>query len=127
LGKRSLKYLDYGKVAATFVDLETGRAVRVVARDDSRAKAKAMFPALADSSQAQLKAYKLMENDELFNLEAVRVKLKPEDLPGRPRSRVTCEQCGEGVNDGRERRLGDRVLCRSCAGEKYYEQVTSDE
>jgi len=84
LGKRSLKFLDYGKVAATFVNVETGRAVRVVARDDSRAKAKAMFPALTDSSQAQLEAYKLMENEDLFNLEAVRVKLKPEDLPDAP-------------------------------------------
>jgi formylmethanofuran dehydrogenase subunit E len=121
LGKRSLKFLDYGKVAATFVNLETGRAVRVAARDDSRAKAKAMFPAITDASQAQLEAYKVMENTELFNLEAVRVKLKPEDLPGCPRSRVTCAQCGEGVNDGRERRRGDRVLCRSCAGESYYE------
>jgi formylmethanofuran dehydrogenase subunit E len=127
LGKRSLKYLDYGKVAATFVDLETGRAVRVAARDDARAQAKAMFPAMSDPSQAQLEAYKVMENDDLFSLQAVRVKLKPEDLPGRPRSRVTCAQCGEGVNDGRERRRGDRVLCRSCAGERYYEEVTSDE
>jgi len=127
LGKRSLKYLDYGKVAATFVDLETGRAVRVAAREDARAKAKAMFPATTDSSQAQLEAYKVMENDDLFILQAVRVKLKPEDLPGRPRSRVTCAQCGEGVNDGRESRQGDRVLCRSCAGERYYELVTSDQ
>jgi formylmethanofuran dehydrogenase subunit E len=123
LGKRSLKFLDYGKVAATFVDLETGRAVRVAARDEARAKAKAMFPAMADSSEAQLEAYKVMENDDLFILQAVRVKLKPEDLPGRPRSRVICARCGEGVNDGRERRLGDRVLCRSCAGESYYEVV----
>jgi len=127
LGKRSLKFLDYGKVAATFVDLESGRAVRVAARDDSRTKAKAMFPAISDASQAQLEAYKVMENDDLFNLQAVRVKLKPEDLPGRPRSRVPCAQCGEGINDGRERRLGDRILCRSCAGERYYEPVTSDE
>jgi formylmethanofuran dehydrogenase subunit E len=126
LGKRSLKFLDYGKVAATFLDLETGRAVRVAARDDARAKAKAMFPATADASQAQLEAYKVMEDDDLFILQAVRVKLKPEDLPGRPRSRVICAQCGEGVNDGRERRLGDRLLCRSCAGERYYELVTSD-
>jgi formylmethanofuran dehydrogenase subunit E len=126
LGKRSLKFLDYGKVAATFVDLETGRAVRVAARDDARAKAKAMFPAIADASRAQLEAYKVMESDDLFDLQTVRVKLKPEDLPGRPRSRVTCAQCGEGVNDGRERRLADRLLCRSCAGESYYELVTSD-
>ena len=126
LGKRSLKFLDYGKVAATFVDLDTGRAARVAARDDARAKAKSMFPEMSDAAQAQLEAYKLMENEELFNLQAVRVALKPEDLPGRPRSRVACAQCGEGVNDGRELRLGDRVLCRSCAGEEFYE-VTSGE
>jgi formylmethanofuran dehydrogenase subunit E len=127
LGKRSLKYLDYGKVAATFVDLETGRAVRVAARDDARARAKAMFPAITDSSQVQLEAYKVMEDDDLFILQTVRVELKPEDLPGRPRSRVVCAQCGEGVNDGRERQRGDRLLCRSCAGERYYELVASDE
>jgi formylmethanofuran dehydrogenase subunit E len=127
LGKRSLKYLDYGKVAATFMDLETERAVRVAACDDARAKAKAMFPAMADAAQAQLEAYKVMEDDDLFILQTVRVKLKPEDLPGRPRSRVTCAQCGESVNDGRERRVGDRLLCRSCAGERYYELVTSDD
>ena len=124
LGKRSLKYLDYGKVAATFVDLETNRAVRVVARDDSRGKAKMMFPELADPTKQQLEAYKVMEDTELFTLHAVRVKVKPEDLPGRPRSRVSCEQCGEGVNDGRERRVEGRVLCRNCAGESYYDEVS---
>ena len=127
LGKRSLKYVDYGKVAATFVDLENNRAVRIVARDDSRQKAKAMFPALADPHQAQLEAYKMMDDEDLFLLKSVRVKLRPEDLPGRPRSRVTCEQCGEGINDGRERQVDGRILCRSCAGESYYEAVTSDE
>lgn len=127
LGKRSLRYLDYGKVAATFVDLETGRAVRIVARDDSREKAKTMFPELAEPYKQQLEAYKVMVDTDLFTLRPVRVKLKPEDLPGRPRSRVVCDQCGEGINDGRERRLMGRVLCRCCAGESYYEQLTSDE
>jgi len=127
LGKRSLKFVDYGKVAATFVDMETQHAVRVVAREDSRSKAKSMFPELADESKRQLEAYKVMNDSELFIITPVKVSLKSEDMPGRPRSRVACEECGEGVNDGRERRLGGRVLCRSCAGESYYEQVTSDE
>ena len=127
LGKRSLKYLDYGKVAATFVDLETHRAVRVAARDDARAKAKGMFPGLADLSQQQLEAYKVMGDADLFTVHWVRVKLTPEDLPGRPRSRVTCEQCGEGINDGRDQRVEGRILCRNCAGESYYEIVTSEE
>jgi formylmethanofuran dehydrogenase subunit E len=126
LGKRSLKYLDYGKVAATFVDLEAQQAVRVAARDDSRVRAKSMFPELSNPSQQQLEAYKAMDDQDLFVLQAVRVKIKPEDLPGRPHSRVTCEQCGEGVNDGRERQVSGRVLCRNCAGESYYEAVTRD-
>lgn len=123
LGKRSLKFMDYGKVAATFADLESGRAVRIVARDDSRARAKAMFPELADPSRQQLEAYKVLPDSELFTLERVRVKLVPQDLPGRPRSRATCEACGEGVNDGRERRVEGRVLCRNCAGESYYQRL----
>jgi formylmethanofuran dehydrogenase subunit E len=121
LGKRSLKYLDYGKVAATFVDLETGRAVRVAARDEARAKAKGMFPELSDPYKQQLEAYKVLDDADLFTLERVRVNVDSKDLPGRPRSRVACDECGEGINDGRERRVDGRILCRSCAGESYYE------
>ena len=127
LGLRSLKYFDYGKVAATFVDLEAEHAVRVVARDDSRERAKAMFPGLAQPSKQQVEAYKVLPDSELFVVRPVRVNLKPEDLPGGPRSRVTCQQCGEGVNNGRERRVKGRILCRSCAGEGYYGEVTSDQ
>jgi formylmethanofuran dehydrogenase subunit E len=124
LGRRSLKFLDYGKVAATFADLESGRAVRVVARDDSRLRAKAMFPEQANPHRQQLEAYKVMPDTELFEVRPVRVKFRPEDLPGRPRSRVACERCGEGINDAREVRAADgRVLCRSCGGECYYEAV----
>jgi len=126
LGKRSLKFLDFGKVAATFVDVETNRAVRVVAREDAREKARGMFPEVSEPYQQQLAAYQAMADADLFIIQPVRVKLSPNDLPGRPHSRATCEQCGEGVNDGRERRVNGRVLCRSCAGESYYERVTSD-
>jgi formylmethanofuran dehydrogenase subunit E len=126
LGRRSLKFMDFGKVAATFVDLETSRAVRVLARDDSRAKAKTMFPELADAHRQQLQAYKVMDDAELFEIRPVQVNLKDGDLPGGARSRVACEQCGEGINNGRERNIAGRVLCRHCAGERYYE-VTSDE
>ena len=123
LGRRSLKFMDYGKLAATFVDFGTRRAVRVVARDDSRAKARDMFPELADPHRQQLEAYKMMDDAELFTHYPVRVNLKAEDLPGRPRSRVTCQQCGEGINDGRERNVQGRILCRHCAGECYYEKI----
>jgi formylmethanofuran dehydrogenase subunit E len=123
LGKRTLKFLDHGKVAATFADLESGNAVRVVARDDSRAKAKDLFPELSEPHQRQLAAYKVMNDVDLFTLHRVRVKVAPQDTPGRPRSRVACEKCGEGINDGRERSINGRTLCRSCAGESYYEPL----
>ena len=127
LGARSLKFVDYGKVAATFVNLETQKAVRVLARDDSRLKAKTMFAELRAPYRQQLEAYKVMDDGDLFTVRPVRVKLRSEDLPGRPRSRVVCEQCAEGVNHGRERAVNGRILCRSCAGESYYEAVASDE
>ena len=126
LGKRSLKFMDYGKVAATFVDLETQRAVRVLARDDARERARTMFPELSDPHEQQLRAYKVLDDWDLFVLQPVRVNLNPEDLPGGARSRVACSQCGEGINAGREVHVSGLVLCRSCAGEGYYEKVTSE-
>ena len=121
LGRRSMKYLDYGKVAATFCDLETNRAARVSARDDSRLRAKALFPELASPKRQQFEAYKVMSEAELFGVRRVRVKLRAEDLPGHPRSRVNCEKCGEGINDGREVLADGGVVCRACAGDCYYE------
>jgi formylmethanofuran dehydrogenase subunit E len=105
--------------------LETQKAVRVFARDDSRLKAKTMFAELHAPYRQQLEAYKVMDDADLFAVRPVRVTLKPEDLPGRPRSRVVCEECREGVNDGRERTVNGRFLCRSCSGESYYEAVGS--
>jgi formylmethanofuran dehydrogenase subunit E len=126
LGRRSLKYIDYGKVAATFVDLKTGAAVRICARDDSRLKAKEMFPEIAKPYRQQLEAYKMMDDADLFTVQNVTVQIAPEDLPGGPRSRVACDSCGEGINNGREVRREGRVLCRACAGDPYYNVVPAE-
>lgn len=120
LGKRTLKFLDYGKVAATFLNLETGEAVRVVARDDSRDAVRNYAPPELDKSEAQLYAYKVMPDEELFTLTHVRVEVSDMDLPGRPLKRVACDDCGEGVNDGREVLRAGRTLCKSCADGAYY-------
>ncbi len=122
LGKRALKYVDYGKVAATFVDLETGRAVRVVAKEGSKQRAREMFPEL-DKEQGQREAYRVLPEEELFEKQWVRVKLDEKDLPGYRGPRVTCSKCGEGINFGRERILNGKALCRACAGESYYERL----
>ena len=120
LGHRTMKFMDYGKMAATFLNLETSRAVRVFAREDSREKAKVCFPDEEDKYKAQLEAYKIMTDEELFDIMEVEITMKPEDMPGRPQRRVKCDACGEYVQDMREITKGDRTLCRSCANGGYY-------
>jgi formylmethanofuran dehydrogenase subunit E len=120
LGKRALKFRDFGKVAATFCDLKADRAVRVVAKESSKQRAKQMYPQIADKNQQQMKAYREMPDEELFETQWVQVEVGSEDLPGYKAPRVTCEDCGEGVNFRREVNRDGRVLCRACAGERYY-------
>jgi formylmethanofuran dehydrogenase subunit E len=123
LGKRTLKYYDYGKLAATFLNTKSGEAVRVVARDSSRDAADAAFPDIENKYARQLNAYKLLPDDELFTVERVKISVALEDQPGRPVSRVICEQCGEGVNDRREIVRDGRTLCRACADGGYYTRL----
>lgn len=120
LGHRTMKFLDYGKMAATFVNLETGCSVRIVAREESKRLAKAYFPQIEDKYRCQLEAYKVMSDEELFSIEEVHVSIQPQDMPGRPLSRVRCELCGEHVQDRREVERDGSVLCRACAGGGYY-------
>lgn len=123
LGKRALKFLDWGKVAATFVDLQTGRGIRIVAKESAKQKAREMFPE-QDKELAQQKAYRVMPDEELFEKQWVRVEVKPEDLPGFKGPRVVCAECGEGINFKREVVREGRTLCRACAGERYYESAS---
>jgi formylmethanofuran dehydrogenase subunit E len=121
LGKRALKFRDWGKVAATFVDLESGRAVRVVARESSKQIAQEMHPELASKNEQQMRAYREISDTDLFEIQNVRVKVLPEDLPGYRGARVVCAECGEGINFRREIVRDGRTLCRACAGERYWE------
>jgi formylmethanofuran dehydrogenase subunit E len=124
LGKRSLKFLDYGKVAATFLNTENEHAVRIVARDESRLLADEQFPEVESRKERQMRFYREAKIEELFKIERVRVLLDDLDRPGHTRTRVVCAGCGEGVNNGREVTSADGVnLCQSCAGGAYYEKV----
>ncbi|WP_297055956.1 FmdE family protein [Thermosulfurimonas sp.] len=120
LGKRSLKFYDYGIMAATFLNLETGKAFRVLAREEAREKARKYFPHISDRYRQQLEAYRVMSEEELFEVQEVEVQVSEFDLPGRPRRRVRCEACGCWVQDGRDREVGGRVLCPPCAEGGYF-------
>jgi len=123
LGKRALKFRDWGKMAATFVDLETGKAVRVAATESSKALAKAMHPELESKNQQQMRAYQEMGDDQLFNVQWVKVDLPPEEFPGYKGERIVCAECGEGISYHREVSREGKVLCRGCAGERYWKRL----
>jgi len=123
MGKRALKFRDFGKVAATFCDLEGNRAVRVVAKESSRQRARELHPEIPEKNRQQMLAYREMPDQELFDAQWVRVRIGPQDLPGYKGPRVVCAVCGEGVSFGREVQRDGVALCRSCAGESYYEPI----
>lgn len=124
LGRRSLKFFDYGKVAATFLNTETGEAVRILALDEARSLADERYPLIESKKERQLRAYREAADDELFKVSNVRVQYDGSDMPGAKRSRIMCEQCSEGINDGREVKAADgRKLCRPCALGGYYREV----
>ena len=123
MGKRALKFRDFGKVAATFCDLQADRAVRLVARESSKQRAREMYPEIADKNAQQMRAYREMPAAELFGHQWVRVRVGPEELPGYKAPRAVCAECGEGVSFKREVVRDGRVLCRACAGERYYEPL----
>lgn len=120
LGKRALKFRDWGKMAATFVDVTSGKAIRVVARESSKALARQMHPEIENKNQQQMLAYREMSDDDLFTTQWVKVDLPPEEFPGYKGERIVCSQCGEGINFRREVRRDGKILCRACAGESYY-------
>lgn len=125
LGKRALKFRDWGKVAATFVDVTTGRAIRVAAKESSKTVARQMHPEIENKNRQQMLAYREMSDKDLFTTEWVKVDLPPEEFPGYKGERVACDECGEGINFHREVRREGKILCRACGGESYYRPLTS--
>jgi formylmethanofuran dehydrogenase subunit E len=115
LGKRTLKFKDWGKMAATFVDLATDQGVRIVALEGSRELARELFPHIESKSAQQMQAYRELPDEKLFRIERVQVQVDPAELPGYKAERVICERCGEGVNFGRYEVVAGQRLCLSCA------------
>jgi formylmethanofuran dehydrogenase subunit E len=150
LGKRALKFRDWGKMAATFIDLAGAipapntaipegapfkpdfglsgfatahyyKAIRIAAKESSKKLAREMHPEIENRNQQQMLAYREMKDDDLFSTQWVKVELPAEEFPGYKGERIVCAECGEGINFRREVERDGRVLCRACAGERYYE------
>jgi len=127
LGKRSMKWLDFGVMAATFVNLESGQAFRIVAREEARGLSEKYHPEIEDKYARQLAAYRIMPESELFTVQAVKIEIPAADLPGRPQRRVQCTQCHDWVQDCREVEKDGQPICRACAGQRYYTVIEQGE
>ncbi len=130
VGKRALKLRDWGKMAATFIDLDAQLApneykgIRVVALEGSKQRARELYPEL-DKNEAQMRAYRELPNDELFSEQWVRVPLAPSEFPGYKGERLACSRCGEGINFDRFVERDGQRLCLPCAepSSLYYQPL----
>jgi len=122
LGKRALKFRDWGKMAATFVDLSSGKAIRIVALESSKQRARELFPGIENKNAQQMQAYREMPDADLFGEEWVEVELGPREMPGYRGERVACARCGEGINYDRYVERNGEKLCIACAypEQRYY-------
>ena len=126
LGKRALKFRDWGKMAATFIDLPSGRALRIAARESSKARARELYPEIENKNQQQMRAYRDLPDEELFTEEWVDVTLDAKEFPGYKGERIACDNCGEGINYDRFIRRDGNTLCLACAApeERYYRPLS---
>jgi formylmethanofuran dehydrogenase subunit E len=130
LGKRALKFRDWGKMATTFIDLAQDdssqrRAIRIAARESSKELARTLHPEIGNKNQQQMLAYREISDADLFTEEWVRVTLPPKEFPGYKGDRLACAKCGEGINYDRfVERDGER-LCYACANpeDRYYQPL----
>ncbi|MBB5317191.1 FmdE family protein [Tunturibacter empetritectus] len=139
LGKRAIKFRDWGKMAATFVDLTSPltpqgdtpvfKALRIAALESSKQRARELFPHIENKNEQQMRAYRELPDEDLFHEEWVAVPIHSREMPGYKSARITCAQCGEGINYDREYLRDGRTLCQGCAfpEARYYRPLTEAE
>jgi formylmethanofuran dehydrogenase subunit E len=123
LGRRSLKFMDYGIMASTFVNLESGKAYRILSTEEARSLAPLYAPEVAGKSQQQIEAYRRMPDSVLFRVYQVQVTLSEFDLPGPTHRKVPCSRCGQVIRDHREVVADGLSLCRPCAHGAYFKDA----
>ncbi len=128
LGKRALKFRDWGKMAATFVDLTSSRALRIAALESSKARARELYPEIENKNQQQMRAYREMPDNDLFAEQWVEVELHAREFPGYKSGRIVCEECGEGINYDRFVVRNGHTLCLACAEpeQRYYRPIREE-
>jgi formylmethanofuran dehydrogenase subunit E len=125
-GHRTMRILDYGKTAVTFVDTMTDRAIRIIPALQSRQRAYEYVPDAPDRWHAQLAAYQVMPAQELLLAQGVTLSVSMTTILSRHGHRVICDLCGEDIINEREIQRAGHILCKSCAGGRYYSPQDSE-
>ncbi|MBF0378682.1 MAG: formylmethanofuran dehydrogenase [Desulfamplus sp.] len=120
LGRRSLKFKDFGINAATFVNIENGEAFRIISTENSRDLVKKYAPNEINHYHQQMKGYQLMPDCELFDVQKVKVNISEYDMPGPSGKHIECSLCGQIVRDGKEIIVNGKPCCKICGGESYF-------
>lgn len=124
LGRRSLKFMDYGIMAATFLNLETSEAYRIISTEESRELVHDYAPEIPESTAQHIAAYKRMPDEVLFRVQKVEVPISEYELPGPTRKKATCSGCGQVVRDNKEVVLDGKPYCRPCAYGAYFKIIS---
>ena len=139
LGKRALKFRDWGKMAASFIDLASPlhaeneapvyKAIRIAALESSKARARELYPNIENKNQQQMLAYRELPLSDLFSEEWIQVPLHPREMPGYKSDRIACSLCGEGINYDRQIIRTGQILCQACADpeSRYYQPLATED
>lgn len=122
LGHRTMRLVDYGRVAATFVDTETGTSIRICPHPESRDNAQKALPNEENHWKAQLAAYQILPNEKLLSWQFVELTVSMKAIISQPGVRTICSRCGEEILNEREVLIDDQPVCPACIGEAYYRQ-----
>jgi formylmethanofuran dehydrogenase subunit E len=127
IGRRTLRHMDYGKIAATFVDTIEGQAVRISPHPDSREKVKQYAPNASSRWHQYLDGYQVMPYEELFVVQSVTLNFSLKADISHPNARVICTHCGEEIINDRQIVHNNVILCRACIDNPYYLAATAKE
>lgn len=126
VGRRTLRVEDYGKMAATFIHVQTHEAIRIAPAPEVRQLAMATQPTAQSRWHAYLEGYQSIPDEQLFRVQSVWPRQSIASIISRAGARVACDACGEEIMNERDVSVYGRTLCVPCAGGKsYYLQIPS--
>jgi len=121
VGGRTLRIYDFGKVAATFVNIHTEETIRILPRPEIRSLAGDYALQAKNKWEAMLLGYQRMPDEVLFRIRQVKLSVPITEILSRAGKKAICEICEEEIINGREVIHEDMVLCQACVGNAYYQ------